>query len=195
MQRYLIIFLLLFSITLSDTSFSLGHTFSRYLQTVSLDHNGTRYSRSGILSGRPAFFIEFDSRNHPLFLANDYVAYGLGIISEAHYRDYYTLDDYLSLFPLYATYYVNVLPELALGFGGNITIQQTRYKNEPSMNGQQFGKHFFIRYRWDPYSFLETGIMQTCAQSGFGEQEDTVSFYDTTNFIFRYGFYLENNTL
>jgi hypothetical protein len=174
----------------ADISLSLGNSFGRGLQTISYDHNGGRYARPLTLSGRPAFFFEIDSRNHPLFLDKDMVVYGFGILSEVKYRERLTEDQYIAQFPFYATYYYWLTPHIALGAGATITVQQTRHKNSVNQQGQQLGKLLAARYAIDQNSFLDVGIMQTCAQAEYNNN-DIVSFYDVTNYTFRYGWYLD----
>jgi hypothetical protein len=178
------LFLLFILAALSaEISLSGGLTQGRQLQTISGAEN---YRAAAGLTLRPAFFIEADSAGHPLFLDNDQVVYGLGLLTECAHQDAHAAFNQQLAFPLYATYYLNFGAQ-AVGAGLSLNILQLRYRNHAALQGQQLGKHIF--WRWNGVdNYLEFGLMQLCAESAYAA-EDLVSFYDTTNFILRYGFY------
>jgi hypothetical protein len=175
--------LFIFSALFADISLSGGLTQGRQLQTISGAEN---YRAASELTLRPAFFVEADSAGHPLFLANDQVVYGLGLLTECAHRDVYAAFNQHFAFPLYATYYLNFGAQ-AVGAGLSLNILQLRYRNYAALQGQQLGKHIFWRWNW-PDKYLEFGLMQLCAESAYAA-DDIVSFYDTANFILRCGFY------
>lgn len=183
-----ILFAILLCTTLwAEISISIGQTSGRYLQSIDGDGFQQRYS---VLAGRPAIFYELDSLGHPLFLPNDFVAYGIAAFAETRHHEYVAGYQYTTYLPLYANYYYVLNEHWALGAGINFNIMQLRYKNDTLTLGQQLGKNILLRYRIADH-FFESGIMQTCAASRFG---DTDTFYDATNYIFKIGYYLEKNT-
>ncbi|GBR76348.1 hypothetical protein NO2_0910 [Candidatus Termititenax persephonae] len=167
----------------AEIALAAGLTQGRLWQTVSGAEN---YRSASALALRTACFVEFDSVGHPLFLPNDQVVYGLGILSECRYRDAWAVLNRYFSFPLYATYYLNFGAQ-AVGIGLNLNIVQLRYRNYAALQGQQLGKHIFWRINGSD-NYWEFGLMQLCAEGTY-PAEDVVSFYDTTNFILRYGFY------
>jgi hypothetical protein len=173
----------IFAALSAEISLSGGLTQGRQLQTVSGAEN---YRAAAELILRPAYFAEFDSIGHALFLANDHVAYGLGILTECTHQDAYAAFDQHLAFPLYATYYLNFGAQ-AVGFGLNLNILQLRRRNNAALQGQQLGKHIFWRFNGAD-NYWEFGLMQLCAESYYPNDEANI-FYDTTNFILRYGFY------
>ncbi|MDR2428780.1 MAG: hypothetical protein LBD62_03130 [Candidatus Margulisbacteria bacterium] len=183
MKKSSLFLIFIFATLSAEISLSGGLTQGRQLQTISGAEN---YRAASELTLRPAFFVEADSAGHPLFLANDQVVYGLGILTECAHQDAYAAFKQQLAFPLYVTYYLNFGAQ-AVGAGLNLNILQLRYRNYAALQGQQLGKHIF--WRWNGAdNYLEFGILQLCAESAY-PADDTVSFYDTTNFILRYGFY------
>ncbi|GBR72960.1 hypothetical protein NO1_0416 [Candidatus Termititenax aidoneus] len=181
-MKKLAFFLILAALS-AEISLSGGLTQGRQLQTISGAEN---YRAAAELTLRPAYFAEFDSAGHSLFLANDHVAYGLGILTECAQRDAYAAFNQHLAFPLYATYYLNFGAQ-AVGFGLNLNILQLRRRNYAVLQGQQLGKHIFWRLNGAD-NYWEFGLMQLCAESNYPDDEIN-SFYDTTNFVLRYGFY------
>jgi len=119
--------------------------------------------------------------------------FGLGFLTETAYEDMALDAKYQLTLPVYFTYYLRFGAH-ALGAGLNLGLLQLRYRNSIYMQGQQLGKHLFYRYNTGD-SYMELGVMQLCARGDYPE-EGLVSFYDTTNFVLRYGFYLGGrNTL
>ena len=190
-MKKILFLLILLSCVRAEVALLLGLTQGNALQTLSGDVNQSQVSS---LSLRPAYFVEVDSVDHPLFLANDMVVLGLGWLTETAHKDLMMDEKYVQLsIPVYATYYLRYgIHSIGLGF--SLNLMQLRYRNHVSMQGQQLGKHLFWRINGDN-NYLELGVMQLCAQGNYAE-EDVVSFYDTTNFVLRYGFYLGGkNTL
>lgn len=169
----------------AEIAFSGGLTWGSASQTLSGSERGVKISG---LSLRPAYFVELDSFGHPLFLANDFVAFGLGWLTETAHRDTLLSGKYVQMsLPLYATYYLRYGTQ-AVGFGLNLNLLQLRYRDNTAGQGQQLGKHLFWRINSNN-SYVELGFMQLCARGDYPD-EDIVSFYESWNFIWRCGFYL-----
>jgi hypothetical protein len=177
--------LVLLSCAGAEIAFSGGLTWGSASQTLSGAERGVKISE---LSLRPAYFVELDSFGHPLFLENDFVAFGLGWLTETAHKDLLLTGKYLQMsVPFYATYYLRYGTQ-AVGFGLNLNLLQLRYRDNTARQGQQLGKHLFWRINSNS-GYVELGVMQLCARGDYPDEE-LVSFYESLNFIWRYGFYL-----
>jgi hypothetical protein len=189
-MRICLAILLLWAYASAEIGLSAGFTQGRSLQALSGEDTRGRVS---LLALRPAFFVETDSLNHPLFLANDQVVFGLGVLTETAQADLLLSAKYQLSIPLYATYYLR-FGNQAVGLGLNLNLLQLRHRNDVYVQGQQLGKHLFWRMDQDN-SYMELGVLQLCAQGDYPDS-GVVSFYDSTNFVCRYGIYLGGrNTL
>lgn len=180
--------MLLLGLATAEISLSVGQTSGTYLQDIRDDRGHS--IRKSVYAGRPAFFYEIDSGNHPLWFSGDRVAFGLGIFAETRHRDYADQKNYSTDIPLYLNYYFKLTDNWSCGAGINFDIKQLRYKNETTTAGQQLGKNILFRYS-NPADFYELGLIQGC--SGLRLNDEIDVFYDSTNYIFKYGFYIEQN--
>jgi len=185
MKKFLL-FIFLCTALWGEISISVGQTSGRYLQNLTDDGF---HQRQSVLAGRPALFFELDSLDHPLFLANDFIVYGIGAFAETRYRDYLTGYNNTTFIPLYANYYLKLNEQWMIGAGINFNIMQLRYKTTTTTLSQQLGKNILLRYKPGDY-FMEGGLMQTCS---IGRFDDVDSFFDATNYVFKFGYYLERN--
>jgi hypothetical protein len=173
----------------AEISVALGQTWGKYLQTLATDNNGQRSLHQSELSGRLSLWYELDSRDHPLFLENDQVVYGIGLLQETRYQDALLPEDRTLIIPLYATYYLNYA-QLGLGAGLNVALMDLRTPRRTTTLGQQLGKHFALRYNFTE-GYIESMVMQNCAEGMFSVQgSEVTSFYDMTQYILRCGWYL-----
>lgn len=190
MFRKILILFCLTSLVLAEIGLSGGITWGESLQSIS---GAERIDKLYSLSPRLAYFVELDSLDHPLFLENDQIVFGLGFLTETAHKDWILPAQFQLSIPLYVTYYLRFGAH-AIGLGGNLNLLQIRYRNDLYMQGQQLGKQLFYRYNAGS-SYLEFGVMQLCARGDYPDEE-LISFYDSLNFILRYGFYLGGkNTL
>lgn len=189
-KKSLVLILILSACAQSEISVGIGHTWGRYLETLSTDNNGQRFVHQGLLSGRLSFWYELDSYHHPIFFANDQVVYGLGLLSETPYQDSLLAEDQALIIPLYTTYYLNYA-QIGFGVGLNVALMNMRTAQSSTTLGQQLGKHLAIRYNF-PSWYLETMLMQNCAEGSFGPKENEITaFYDMTQYLLRCGWYLD----
>jgi hypothetical protein len=188
-MRIFLLIVLLSSCLFGELSLSLGQTSGSYLQSIQ-NANGT-FLKKAPLAGRPAFFFELDSCDHPLWLKNDRVIFGLAAFAENRHRDYVERFNYAAYVPLYMNYYLQLTKNWSVGAGINFNIMQLRYKNQTAMAGQQLGKNLLIRYDSAANNFFEFGLLQTVDAIIY--ENDIECWYDATNFIFKYGFYLERD--
>ena len=188
-SKLFVLTLILLSTALwAEISIGIGHTSGRYKQTISEDTTGRRSLHQNVLPGRISLWYELDSRDHHLFLDNDQVIYGLGLVNQAHYKDY-TLDtDRIFIIPLYTTYYLNY-GDFGVGGGINLALMDIRTPRNTTTLAQQLGKQLALRYNRSDW-YIEAMVMQNCAANTVDAGE---SFYDITQYILRYGWYLENN--
>ncbi len=190
MKYFLLFSFFIFSLLAAEISWSLGQTFGHSLQTIE-DNDGTKL-RQTPLPGRGAIFVELDSYDKPLWLKNDQVTMGLAAFAENPYQDYATNYNWMTNVPFYINYYLK-FKKTALGFGLNFNILTLRHKNSTATLAQQLGYNLLFRYNINSSIFFESGLMQTLAAGSW--QEETVSYYAGTNYIFRLGYYFEKNNL
>ncbi len=188
-MNYLIILLCFISLAFSEISLSLGQTSGTYLQTLTDD--GDVKIHKNYLPGRPALFYEIDSGNHPLWLENDQVIFGIGLMSETRYKDYYADSNFTTFIPIYFNYYLRFAENWAVGTGLNLNIMQTRYKNNLISLSQKPGLNLVLRYTPEPSYFIEAGVMRTVSEAWY--EPDLRSSYDATNYILKFGWYLETS--
>lgn len=174
----------------AEISCSIGQTFGHSLQTI--DNDNEVNTRMVPLPGRPAFFVELDSYNKPLWLKNDQVTMGLAAFAENHYQDYAANYNWMTSVPLYINYYLK-FKKIAVGIGLNFNMLTLRQKNSTATLTQQLGGNLLLRYNINHNLFLESGLMQTTAAGSW--HEDNITTYTGINYIFRVGYYFERNSL
>lgn len=190
-MKYSLLFLcFIVSLLSAEISCSLGQTFGHSLQRI--ENNDDTTLRQVPLPGRGAVFVELDSYDKPLWLKNDQIIIGLAAFAENSYQDYTANYNWMTNLPFYINYYLK-FKKIAFGFGLNFNVLTLRHKNSTATLAQQLGHNLLFRYNINSSLFFEGGLMQTLAAGSW--QEETISYYAGTNYIFRLGYYFERNRL
>ncbi len=188
--KIIILFLLLFNISFGEISLSCGLASTRLIQTPS-DSLDLTLGKSATLPTRSSIFYELDSYGHHLWLENDRVIYGIGIISENYYKERISSYTSLSIYPMYINYLIEIHPGFFIGPGINWAFMELREKNY-SLNISQYPGYSLCLRKEFKNSFLELDWLQMKAVASY---DGDFNYYHSVNYFLRYGIYLERNYL
>ena len=185
--KIILVILTLLSSLLAEISLSLGMPSIRMHQTGS----GSLDLTIGTMQdfpAKPALFYELDSFDAHLWLPNDRVIYGIGVIAEIPYKDRVTYLRSFNIYPMYINYLMEITPNLYIGPGINWAIMDLRNKGYATNIAQLPGISLCIRKEFKE-SFVELDWLQMKAAAN----HDELNYYHSIVCLFRYGVYLEKN--
>lgn len=117
--------------------------------------------------------MELDSYPISLFFENDFVSYGINLISEFSYHENELPSSvFIFYYPVFFNYYLQVNNQLFVGGGLSLGLSQATVKSSVHQFGQQLGYHFFIRKILQKKLFLELGFQTAIAKTTWNNEQE-----------------------